>query len=125
MSEQISAILIDRKFTSEEKSVKTVFATLLDSGLPAEELTLTRLQHEAISLIGAGIETTKRALSVGTFHILDNPAIFARLREELIAAIPDPDAPPPLEVYEKLPYLNACIEEGMFSSIFILDQNNR
>lgn len=123
MSEQITAILIDRKYAKAEKSGATVFATLLDSGLPAEELSLTRLQHEAISLIGAGIETTKRALSVGSFHILENPAILARLREELVAAIPDPENPPALEVYEKLPYLSACIEEGTFflafSSVFI------
>lgn len=105
----------DRKAAKAENSGKTVFATLLDSDLPPEELSLTRLQHEAISLIGAGIETTKRALSVASFHILDNPAILARLREELISAIPNPESPPPLEVYEKLPYLSACIEEGAFS----------
>lgn len=80
--------------------------------MPAEELSLTRLQHEAISLIGAGVETTSRALSVGSFHILENPIILARLRDELITAIPDPETPPPLEVYEKQPYLSACIEEG-------------
>lgn len=113
MSKQISAILIDRKYAKAGKSSATVFATLLDSGLPAKELSPTRLQHEAISLVGAGIETTKRALSVASFHILQNPAILARLREELITAIPDPETPPPLEVYEKLPYLSASIEEAL------------
>lgn len=115
MSEQISAILIDRKYAKAKNSDPTVFATLLDSELPAEELSPTRLQHEATSLARAGIEATKRALSVGSFHILENPAILARLRKELIAAIPDPETPPSLEVYEKLPYLSACIEEGKSS----------
>lgn len=115
MSDQISAILNKRKFATDDNVAKTVFATLLDSSLPAEELSLTRLQHEAINLIGAGVESTKRALSVGSFHILDNPAILARLREELFSAIPDPQTPPPLYVYEKSPYLSACIEEGAFS----------
>lgn len=113
MRDQISAILSDRKV---DQSAKTVFAALLDSSLPAEELSLTRLQQEASALIGAGIETTKRALSVASFYILDNPTILARLREELISAIPDPQTPPPLYVYEKLPFLSACIEEGADSS---------
>lgn len=116
MKDQILAILSERKGGVDEKSSKTVFTTLMDSDLPPEELSLTRLQHEAISIIGAGIETTKRALSVASFYILDNPAILARLCEELISAIPNPETPPPLEVYEKLPYLSACIEEGTFFS---------
>ena len=112
MDNQISAILNNSKVANTEKSGNTVFAALLDSNLPPEELSQTRLQHEAIGLIGAGVETTKRALTVASFHILNNPAILTRLREELIAAIPVPENPPPLDVYEKLPYLGACIEEG-------------
>lgn len=118
MTNQISTILRDRKASNAEKSSQTVFAALLDSDLPPEDLSLTRLQEEARALIGAGIETTKRALSVASFHILDNPAILKRLREELISAIPDSKNPPPLEVYEKLPYLSACIEEGVLSRFF-------
>lgn len=94
MRDQISAILNKQKVATDDNVAKIVFATLLDSSLPAEELSLTRLQHEAINLIGAGVELTKRALSVGSFHILDNPAILARFREELISAIPDPQTPP-------------------------------
>lgn len=115
MRDQISATLNGRKVAAYDNFAKTIFATLLDSSLPANELSLPRLQNEAIGLIGAGVETTKRALSVGSFHILENPAILTRLREELISAIPDPHTPPPLYVYEKLPYLSACIEEGEFS----------
>lgn len=83
MRDQISEML-KASFASylEEPSQKTVFAALLESGLPSAELTLTRLQHDAISLVGARIETTKRALSLGSYHILNNPAILARLREE-------------------------------------------
>lgn len=102
----------DRRAAKSEKCNQAVFGALLDSDLPPEELSLTRLQHEAIGLIGAGLETTKRALTVGSFHILDNPTVLTRLREELISAIPNPENPPSLEVYEKLPYLSACIEES-------------
>lgn len=114
MRDQISAILNKPKVAADNNFASTVFATLLDSNLPAKELSLTRLQNEATNIVGAGIETTKRALAVASFHILDNPAILTRLREELISAIPDPHTPPPLSVYEKLPYLSACIEESAF-----------
>lgn len=98
---------------------KTVLSSLLTSDLPPEELSVTRLRHEAEAFIGAGIETTKSALSLASFHILDNPDILRRLREELINAIPDPGNPPPLSELERLPYLTAVIQEGE-----IPDQNS-
>ena len=91
---------------------KTVLSSLLASDLPPEELSVTRLRHEAEGLVGAGIDTTKSALSLASFHILDNPEILRRLREELMNAIPDPRNPPPLAELERLPYLTAVIQEG-------------
>ncbi|RDW74450.1 cytochrome P450 [Aspergillus mulundensis] len=91
----------------------TIFADLLASDLPEAELTLPRLKDEAMSIVGAGIETTKTASVVTTFHILHTPRILHKLQAELDAAIPDPAAPPPLGVLEKLPFLAACIQEGI------------
>ena len=91
---------------------KTIFADILDSKLPPEELTTIRLQHEAISVVGAALETTKWALTVATYHILANPSISTRLQLELERAIPDPQKIPSWSELQKLPYLSACIEEG-------------
>ncbi|KAL4903833.1 hypothetical protein BDW74DRAFT_168695 [Aspergillus multicolor] len=91
----------------------TIFADLLTSSLPASELTLPRLKDEAMSIVGAGIETTKIASVVATFHILHNPPILSKLRAELDTAIPDPGHLPSLHVLEELPYLSACIQEGI------------
>ena len=112
MKNQIIGVLRGSNKASQEKQHDTVFNALLQSDLPPEETSLTRLQHEAISLVGAGLETTKWALTVGSFHILDNLPVLQRLREELVSAIPDTSSPPSLEKLEKLPYLSACIEEG-------------
>ena len=46
-----------------------------------------------------------------TDHILASPSVHARLRAELLSAIPDPSSIPPLAVLEKLPYLSAIIHE--------------
>lgn len=80
--------------------------------LPPEEVSLTRLQHEAISVTGAGIETTMRALSLACFHIIANPPVHQRLREELYAAIPDNFNHLTWDALSQLPYLSAYIEEG-------------
>lgn len=80
MSDQIDTVLKASTVKNLKKPSKTVFTALLESDLPPEKLSPTRLQHEAISLIGAGIETTKRALSVASFHIVSNPAVLARRR---------------------------------------------
>ena len=103
-----------KKPRDAEKSHDTVFNALLESSLPPEELSVMRLQHEAISVTGAGIETTMRALSLASFHIIANPPVFRRLREELITAIPDPENPPSWDELGKLPYLSACIDEGNY-----------
>jgi len=97
----------------KEKTEQRLFGQLLDSDLPAEELSDVRLHSEAVSLVGAGIETTKGALTVMCFHVLDQPRILKRLQKELIDAIPDPAVIPPLHELEKLPYLKAVIDEGI------------
>ncbi|KAK1143049.1 hypothetical protein N8T08_007113 [Aspergillus melleus] len=111
MEYQITEVLADRK--AGKKPERTVFHALLESDLPPEDLSSMRLQHEAISVVGAGIETTKWALSVGGFHIINNPRLYRRLREELESAIPDPKNIPPLKELERLPYLTACIQESI------------
>ena len=94
-----------------EKSHDTVFSALLEFSLPPEQLSVTRLQHEAVSVTAAGIETTMRDLFLACYHILANPPVFQRLPEELITAIPDPENPPSWDELGILPYLSACIEE--------------
>lgn len=111
LESQIDAVLNSRGEKEEGSSNHTLFNALLKSKLPAEEITTVRLQHEAISIVGAGLETTKWALTVACFHILDNPIILFRLREELSSAIPDVANMPSLAEIRKLPYLSACIQE--------------
>jgi cytochrome P450 len=50
---------------------------------------------------------------LATYHLLATPRILAKLKTELQAAIPDPDAPIALPVLEKLPYLVAVVQEAI------------
>ncbi|KAL6716013.1 hypothetical protein ACLMJK_006975 [Lecanora helva] len=105
---------------------KTVFTELLKSDLPKEELSLDRLRSEALSITGGGIDTIKNALVTATYGILSNPEIYKRLREELVAAMPDPNAEPlSIPELEKLPYLNAIVHECLRLSYGITQRLQR
>ena len=101
-----------RKLGIEDETKETVFNELMDSNLSPEDLSLARLQDEAVSLIGAGIESTRWTLTLACYHILDQPSILARLQQELRDAIPDQSKPLSLSQLEQLPYLAAVVEEG-------------
>ena len=64
-----------------------------------------------------------RTLSLASFHIIDNPPVLQRLRQELRTAIPDLEDPPSWDELGRLPYLSACIEEG--TCPFLLSQSLR
>jgi cytochrome P450 len=74
---------------------------------------VARLSDEAQVLMMAGTLTTAWVLEVSTFYLIRQPAILRKLKAELRAAIPDPDADVPLANLEPLPYLNAVIKETL------------
>jgi|SRR6266699_1424576 len=110
--DQIKGILSGERTKDSDTARPNVFHDILASNLPAEELSLSRLTDEAISLNGAAMETTKWTLTVAVFHILDQPAVQARLKAELAEAMPDPGTILPWVELEKLPYMSAVISES-------------
>ncbi|KAL8774346.1 MAG: hypothetical protein Q9209_001097 [Squamulea sp. 1 TL-2023] len=70
------------------------------------------LQDEAQTIIGAGTVTTGHILSLLHFYILDNPRVQQKLQAELGALMADHPTPKWSQL-EQLPYLSACITEGL------------
>ncbi len=68
---------------------------------------------EAFAFLTAASDTTGNAIGMASYHIVTQPAIYRRLRAELLARFPDPDQPMPLVELEKLPYLSAVVKEGL------------
>jgi len=100
--------------TLDDSVGSTVFHGLLrNPHLSAADKTDDRLIDEARILLGGGTDTAANTLAAITYHILANPHILAKLRSELVAAIPDPYNMPPLAQIEALPYLSAVIQEGI------------
>ncbi|KAI4220486.1 MAG: hypothetical protein L6R36_007588 [Xanthoria steineri] len=90
-----------------------IFAGLLRSNLPPPEKSADRMSSEGMGLLVAGSETTAQTLSITTYHILANPNILAELRKQLQVAIPEAGTLPPLADLEAVPYLYACVQEGL------------
>lgn len=108
--------IITRKASNtsgEKESINTgakgsVYESVLDSpNLPASEKALLRLEQEGALLTLAGTESPAQTLNIIFYH-LANPALLAKLREEL-ATLPTLSTWTQLE---QLPYLSAIIEEG-------------
>ncbi|KAJ0423592.1 cytochrome P450 [Aspergillus carlsbadensis] len=79
---------------------------------------LTALHDEGFTLIFAGANTVADTLVQAHWHAMRNPALLARLREEVTAVWPDLDHNrdhPPLSLadLEKLPLLTATIKEAL------------
>jgi cytochrome P450 len=113
MAKQIEAIRHGHDTSHTSSSHVTVFHDILSSKLPEREKTTDRLADEALLLIGAGTETTSWTMTVATFHLLSNPSILRKLKEELQSVDPEADGHVPLATLQALPYLTATINEAL------------
>lgn len=83
----------------------TLFHSIERSALPPHEKSAIRLQQEGTTMLFAGSETTARLLAHTIFHLLDNPNIVQRIKDELLEAMGDDEQIPDLKVLEKLRWL--------------------
>ena len=105
---------LGNKDTSSLGGRNTLFRHLVNSDLPASELTEDRLSKEAQVLLGAGTVSTARTLDFICYYIMSNPAIRKRLTEELSEVMKGyPEKKPTWSQLEKIPYLQALIKEGL------------
>ncbi|TVY73237.1 Cytochrome P450 monooxygenase sdnE [Lachnellula suecica] len=113
-NQRVSKDIVDTyKPNSTHQGKKTIFHELLGSDLPPQEKSYERLWQEASSIVGAGTETTANALTIIMYYLIAKPNVMARLKEELLEAIPNPDEIPKEIDLEGLPYLSAVISEGL------------
>jgi len=103
---------------------ETIFHTVLNpsTGVDAEQdvPTVKHMIDEAFGMVAAAAETAGNAMTICAFHVLFNPRIYARLRQELLEAFPDPTQPVDYLTLEKLPYLTAVVKEGLRLSYGVL-----
>lgn len=91
----------------------TIFHEVLNSDLPPEEKSDARLGDEAQLIVAAGLITTSWALTVASFHIINNPNVSQRLRTELETIVSTSSSMFDWHKLEQLPYLNGCVHEAV------------
>lgn len=94
------------KFLSGEKSKSgSVIEKLSSPDMPEHFRSAENLTNEGFSLVIGGTETTARSLSLGMYHLLSEPHLLKKLREELRSVMPTPESKPTWNELEQLPYL--------------------
>ncbi|KAF2678009.1 cytochrome P450 CYP551C1, partial [Lentithecium fluviatile CBS 122367] len=92
----------------------TLLRHLVNSDLPASELSTPRLVNEAQVLLGTGTIGTSRVLDIMCYYIVDNSSIRLKMAEELKEVMQDwPATKPTWSQLEKLPYFQAVVKEGL------------
>nr|QSG30343.1 CYP65EW1 [Hormonema carpetanum] len=75
-------------------------------------MSLAEMHSNSAMFMIAGTETTATLLSGLTYHLIRNPEMMAKLVQEIRTFFPTEDHIT-VETLAQLPYLNACLEEGM------------
>ncbi|EUC27100.1 hypothetical protein COCCADRAFT_10212 [Bipolaris zeicola 26-R-13] len=87
--------------------------SLLQTGKNKDLLSEDEVISNANILLIAGAETTSTALSGTTFWLLKTPVALARVTQEVRSTFTAEEDIHFISTSTKLPYLNACLEEGM------------
>jgi cytochrome P450 len=108
--------VIETQGVPSEKDAPTILDAIYTSPtLGPEDKTLLRLLVEAQNVIGAGTETTGNTLSNFTYHVIAQPSITKRLKDELQEAASQSQSSGLMDyrTLERLPYLKACVKEAL------------
>lgn len=93
---------------------KTLIQHLLQSDMPESDKGTERLTGEFIAILSGGTMTTARALGTITYFVLEDAKIRTRLSECLAEVMEGyPEKLPKWADLEKIPYLQACVKEGL------------
>ncbi|KAF4634721.1 hypothetical protein G7Y89_g3383 [Cudoniella acicularis] len=105
--------IIDERL-SPESQAKPPKNDMLDSFLK-HGLSRREAELEMTISLFAGSDTTATSIRAILLHIMSNPLIYARLRQEIDDGIAEGTISTPAleEQVRKLPYLQACIREGL------------
>ena len=114
LAKEVNAIREGMNQGHKQVAHPTIFHELLNGDQPESEKTDARLADEAQLIVAAGLVTTSRALTVGSYHLIANPEIVSKLRNELKnAGVGDKSESFDWHKLEALPYLNGCVHESI------------
>jgi cytochrome P450 len=95
------------------ESGETILHGIMNSDLPKSDKNAHRLFQEALTIVGAGSETTGSTLEYIFYYALTEPKIKARLLAELSTAKENGGDLSARSTLKNLPYLDACMKESL------------
>ncbi|KAH7247760.1 cytochrome P450 [Fusarium solani] len=126
----LTAKCVSSRMADTGAARKDLITSLINAVDPQTGARLTELdiQTEAFAFIVAGSHTTSGTLTLLFSHILQNPAIHAKVVDEVDATLANVESDIiPIEGLEtKLPYLMACLNENFrMNSVFTMPLERR
>lgn len=112
-NDMVRASIEDRRAKMKQRpdEVREDFLTLLLRAEGEDGLTQQEIEDNLVTFIGAGHETTARALGWTLYCLVSAPEEYALVQEEVDAVLADP--PPPVEWLDRMPRTRAAFEEAM------------
>jgi cytochrome P450 len=106
---------VDQRIASNNEARKDFMSYLLEAQDPETGIGFTRNELDAESglLITAGSDTSSGALTAIMFYLLHNPQALGKATSEVRNHFSSVDDIHGLSLSTELPYLYACIDEGM------------
>ncbi|KAK5629883.1 hypothetical protein RRF57_005598 [Xylaria bambusicola] len=103
----------DKESGKTDIKPETIFHSIDQSNLPPLEKTPLRLYQEGLTVLFAGGETGSRLLAHTIFHLLENPDVLSKVKQEIIEAAGDSNQVPDVKILETLPWLTASVRESL------------
>lgn len=101
--------MLDEENPDSVAAQRVIMEVLRNPNIPSQDRTIERLVDDGIIFGFAGTETLGRSLAVGSFYLLNDNSILAKLREELaVATEKSSNENLTLDELQRLPYL-VCI----------------
>lgn len=98
--------MLDEENSDSIAAQCVIMEVLRDPNIPPQDRTIERLVDDGILFGFGGTETLGRSLAVGSFYLLNDKSILAKLREELVAATEkSSNENLTLDELQRLPYL--------------------
>lgn len=118
MREQAKAAIREFEKASNIKvDQANLMESILRSTLPSREKTRNRMAQEGFSVLVASGDTIARTLTTAVYHLLANPHVLGRLREELVTVLPGPNDEVELRQLESLSLLVSLAQITMSSRL--------
>lgn len=101
MRETINRFAREKSSGSQE----TILDALSDPSVPPQERSPQRIADEAVTLLGAGTETTTRVLTLATYYVFRDKALLLKLRDEIKTVMISSTMEPSWPDLAQLPHL--------------------